>query len=47
MLYVHHPYNTWDEDFDMNEYLVHQFIDTLANEAIDYIKKAIESKLMS
>lgn len=45
MLYIHYPYETWDDDFDMDDYLVHQFIDTPADAAIEYIKETIENKL--
>jgi len=45
MLYVHHPYNTWDDDFDLDAYLTHTFIDTQADEAIEHIKYVVEDKL--
>lgn len=34
-LYVHNPYETWDDDFDIDEYLTQNYIDSPADEAIE------------
>ena len=34
-LYVHQPYETWDDDFDIDEYLTQNYIDSPADEAIE------------
>jgi hypothetical protein len=45
MLYVHHPYDVWDDDFDRDEYFLNHFVKGSAEQDIDYIKRRIEEKL--
>lgn len=45
ILYTYHPYNTWDDDVDVDLQLTNTFIDCPADEAIIKIKKDVEVKL--
>ncbi len=45
MLYLHHPYETWRDDHDVDNWLTNRFIDSQADEAIVELKKYVEEKL--
>nr|WP_321454252.1 DUF3859 domain-containing protein [uncultured Carboxylicivirga sp.] len=45
MMYLHYPYNTWDDDFDIDEYFTQTFIYESAEKEIAEIKESIEDEL--
>ncbi len=45
MMFIHYPYNTWDDDFDIDEYFTQTFIFEPAEQEISEIKSFIEQKL--
>nr|WP_319400533.1 DUF3859 domain-containing protein [uncultured Carboxylicivirga sp.] len=45
MMYLNYPYNTWDDDFDIDEYFTQTFIYESAENEIAEIKESIEDEL--
>ncbi|MEN7548812.1 DUF3859 domain-containing protein [Rapidithrix thailandica] len=45
IMMLHYPYDTWDDDFDIDEYLTQTFIKAPAEEEIADIKAYVEEKL--
>lgn len=45
MMFVHQPFEEWDDNFDIDEYLTNTFIDGPADEALVSMTEAIEDML--
>ncbi|MDC7221996.1 MAG: DUF3859 domain-containing protein [Spirochaetales bacterium] len=45
LMFVHYPYNTWDDDFDIDEYFTQNFVQKSAEDEILELRNYVEQKL--